>query len=310
MDYDVIIIGGGPAGLTAALYNGRARMKTLVIETYAPPSQLVLTDCIENFPGFPDGVGGFGLVEKFKKQAKKFDAEIIVSEVVGIERNGDSWAVKTKAKDYSSLAVIIASGARPKKLGAPGEDKLQGKGVSYCATCDAALYKDKEVVLVGGGDTAIEEALFLTRFVKKVNVIHRRDRLRAAKVLQERALKNKKIEFIWESNVSEILGEDRVSGVKLKNVKGDGEKNIACDGIFIFVGYSPNTDFVSRLLKLDKNGYIVTDDDMKTSKKGIFACGDCRGKLLRQVVTACGDGATAAFSAQQYAEDLKGVAYK
>ncbi len=305
MDYDVVIIGGGPAGLTAALYASRAKLKTLLVESYTVPGQAIITDSIENYPGFVDGVNGFELIEKFKKQAQKFGTELKTGNVKKIEKDPKGWKVEVEGKTISSFSVIIASGARSRKLGVPGEEKFQGKGVSYCATCDGALYKDKEVVLVGGGDTSIEEAIFLTKFVKKVKVVHRRDRLRATKILQERALSNKKIEFIWESNVVEILGDNKVQGVRTS--KG---ADILCEGVFIFVGYIPNTDFVKGLVKLDKSGYILADDDMKTSKKGIFACGDCRKKLLRQVITACGDGATAAFSAQHYVETLKGTAYK
>ncbi|MBU4312620.1 MAG: thioredoxin-disulfide reductase [Candidatus Omnitrophica bacterium] len=310
MDYDVIIIGGGPAGLTAAIYTARARLKTLLLESFSVPGQAVITDHLENYPGFPDGINGFELIEKFKKQAENFGAELKVGNVERIEKDKNGWLVEAEGKTYTSLSLIIASGARPRRLGVPGERELQRKGVSYCATCDGALYKDKEIALVGGGDTAIQEALFLTRFAKKVRVVHRRDRLRATKILQERALSNERIEFIWESKAVEILGKDRVSGVKIKNVKTGKETDVSCDGVFIFVGYSPNTDFIKRVLKLDKDGYIVSDSDMNTSKKGIFACGDCCKKLLRQVVTACGDGATAAFSAQKYVEDLKGAAYK
>jgi len=310
MDYDVIIIGGGPAGLTAAIYTSRARLKTLVIESYSVPGQAIITDSIENFPGFPEGINGFELVEKFKKQAEKFGAELIVKNVEKIEQLQDGWRIKAEDKTYTTLSIIIATGAHPRKLDVPGEHKFTGKGVSYCATCDGALYRDKHVVVIGGGDTAIDEALFLTRFAKKVTLVHRRDRLRATKILQERVLANKKIEFAWESNVIEILGKDKVGGVKIKNIKTKKDTDLSCDGVFVFVGYEPNTDLAKDLLKLDKKSYILADDDMNTSKKGIFACGDCKKKLLRQVVTACGDGATAAFNAQQYVEKLKGTAYE
>jgi len=310
MDYDVIIIGGGPAGLTAAIYTSRARLKTLVIESYSVPGQAIITDSIENFPGFPEGINGFELVEKFKKQAEKFGAELIVKNVEKIEQLQDGWRIKAEDKTYTTLSIIIATGAHPRKLDVPGEHKFTGKGVSYCATCDGALYRDKHVVVIGGGDTAIDEALFLTRFAKKVTLVHRRDRLRATKILQERVLANKKIEFAWESNVIEILGKDKVGGVKIKNIKTKKDTDLSCDGVFVFVGYEPNTVLAKGLLKLDKKSYILADEDMNTSKKGIFACGDCRKKLLRQVVTACGDGATAAFNAQHYVEKLKGTAYE
>jgi len=314
MDYDVIIIGGGPAGLTAALYSSRARLKTLLIESLSVPGQAIITDSIENYPGFPEGINGFELMQRFKKQGENFGAEIINGDVKRIDsyKEGPSkgWKIETKDKTYSSLSVIIATGARPKKIDVPGEEGLQGKGISYCATCDGAIYKDKEVVLVGGGDAAIEEALFLTRFVKRVILIHRKSRLRATRILQERAFTNKEIEFMWGSELVEIIGKDRVSGVKVKDVKTRKEKEIPCDGVFIFVGYLPNTDFIKNLVKLDKAGYIITDDKMNTSSKGILACGDCREKILRQVITASGDGATASFSAQKYVEEKKGIAYK
>lgn len=314
MDYDVIIIGGGPAGLTAALYTSRARLKTLLIESFSVPGQAIITGHIENYPGFPEGINGFELIEKFKKQVDTFGAEFKVEDVKGIEkckdRDCDGWKVKTDKKNYCSMSLIIATGARPKKLGAPGEDALQGRGVSYCATCDGPLYKDKHVVVMGGGDAAVEEALFLTKFAKKVTLVHRRDRLRATKILQERALSNKKIEVIWDSRIIEILGREKVAAVKLNNIKSGREEDIPCDGVFIFIGYTPNTDFIRGTVKLDKDGYIVTEGNMATSKKGIFASGDCRKKLLRQVVTACGDGAEAAYSLQQYVEELKGVGYK
>lgn len=314
MDYDIIIIGGGPAGLTAALYASRARLKTLVLESFSVPGQAIITDCIENYPGFPEGINGFALADKFKRQAEKFGAIFKVSHVKSIKvykaEEGTGWRVDGEEESYTSMVLIIASGARPKRLGVPGEDRLKGRGVSYCATCDGALYKDKEIVVVGGGDTAIEEALFLTRFAKRVTLVHRRDRLRATKILQERALSNKKMSFIWSSNVIDILGKEKVGAVRVKNVKTEEEKDISCEGVFIFVGYLPNTDLVKDIIKLDNNGYIVADDDMNTSRKGIFVCGDARKKILRQVVTACGDGATAAFSAQHYIEEQKGTAYK
>ena len=314
MDYDVIIIGGGPAGLTAGLYASRARLKTLLIESFSVPGQAIVTDHIENYPGFPKGINGFELIEKFKKQAELFGTEFKVDDVKGIEAYKDKeysgWKVKTKNKSYSSLSLIIATGASPKKLDIPGEDMLRGKGVSYCATCDAPLYKDKHVVVMGGGDTAVEEALFLTKFAKKVTLTHRRDSLRATKILQERILANKKIEILWNSKIIEIIGKNKVAAVKLHNIKTKKEEDLSCDGVFIFIGYTPNTDFIKDAVKLDKDGYILTDDDMAASKKGIFSCGDCRKKLLRQIVTACGDGATAAFSSQHYIEELKGIAYK
>lgn len=302
MDYDCIIIGGGPAGLTAAIYASRARIKTLLIESLSISCQAITTDQIENYPGFPDGVNGFELIEKFKKQAEKFGTGFIAAEVKEIKESKPGWRVVTDDKIYTASSIIIASGASPKRLDVPGEDKLRGRGVSYCGTCDGALFKDKEVVVVGGGDTALEEALFLARFVKKASVIHRRDALRGTKILQERSFADKKIEFVWDSVVTEITGANKVAGVKIKNVKTGAVTDFACDGVFIFVGYTPNTGFLKGVVPLDENGYIIADDNCLTSKPGIFASGDCRKKLLRQVVTACGEGATAAFSCQHYLE--------
>jgi len=250
---------------------------------------------------------------KFKKQAEKFGTEFKVDDVKGImpyeEKDFTAWKINTKDNSYTSLSLIIATGASHRRLDIPGEDKFRGKGLSYCATCDAPLYKDKHAVVIGGGNAAIEEALFMTKFVKKLTVVHRRDCLRADKILQERVFSNRKIELILDSKAVEISGETKVNKVKILNVKTKKEKGLSCDGVFIFIGYIPNTDFIKDLVRLDKDGYILTDDNMATSQKGIFSCGDCRKKILRQIVTACGDGATAAFSAQHYVEELKGTAY-
>jgi len=312
--YDVIIIGAGPSGLTAAIYTSRARLKTLLLEGLSVSSQALVTDKIENYPGFPEGIGGFEMIDRFKKQAKLFGTEFVVEDVNSIQpskrQGANIWQVEVKEKIYYSLSVIIASGAQFKVLGVEGEKRLLGKGVSYCAVCDGAFFKDKDIVVVGGGDTAAEEALFLTRFAKKITLIHRRDRLRATKILQERIFSNKKIDIVWDSVVDEILGETKVQGVSLTDLKAKKETEISCDGVFIFVGLVPNTNFVKGIIELDENGYVNADSNMKTSREGIFACGDCRQTILRQVVTACGDGAFAAFSVQQYVENLKGTAYK
>ena len=326
--YDVAIIGGGPAGLTAAIYARRARLKTLLVESSTTVGQAVVTADIENYPGFPGVVSGFDLIEKFKKQARNFGTEFKVGDVKGIARHCEGvpkgrpkqsqsmgllrrfWRLAMTDGSVDALSVIVASGARPRKLGIPGEEKFRGRGVSYCAVCDASFFKSKNIALIGGGDTAVEEAIFLTKFASGVTLVHRRDRLRATKILQEKAVANKKIKFIWNSTVSEIAGSDKAGSLKIKNTKTGEEKDFPCEGVFIFVGYIPNTNFLKVVLKLDKNGYVIADDDMKTSKRGIFAAGDVRKKLLRQVVTAAGDGATAAYSARLYVEDLKGIAYK
>jgi len=310
--YDVIIVGGGPAGLTAGLYATRARLKSLLIESYFVPTQAVTTTLIENYPGFSEGISGFELIDRFRKQAKGFGLEFAVGEVrkVAFRKSKDIkiWEVVVDEQKYHSLALIIASRAMPKRLGIEGEAEFQGKGVSYCAICDGAFFKDKDIVVVGGGDAAVEETLFLTKFVRKVTVIHRRDKLRATKILQERILTHKKVEFIWNAQVMEILGSQKVEAVKVKDVNTKQELEILCQGVFVFIGLMPNTNFIKEVVKVDEEGYIITDENMKTSRESIFSGGDCRKKLLRQVVTACGDGALAAFSAQNYVERLKGIA--
>jgi thioredoxin reductase (NADPH) len=314
MIYDLIIIGGGPAGLTAAIYASRARLKTLLIESYTIPGQAVLTSDIENYPGFPDIVGGFDLIDKFKKQALQFETEFKVGDVKEIlegKKEGKRfYTIKLEKESIETLSVIVATGACPKKLGVPGELELRGKGVSYCAVCDAAFFKNKHVAVIGGGDTAVEEAIFLTKFAKKVTLIHRRDRLRATKILQERATANEKIEIQLNSIITEILGKSTLESLTIKNSKNEKISDLKCDGVFIFVGYIPNTDFLKGLIDMDENNYIKADDDMKTSREGMFVAGDARKKSLRQIITACGDGATASDSARMYVEELKGIAYK
>lgn len=311
--YDVVIIGGGPAGLTAGLYAARAGQRVLLIEGASTISQITATDMVENYPGIPDGISGFELVEQFKKQALKFGLEIIAADVEIIEqrRCGDinGWCIETAKHKILAIAVIVATGANWKKLGVPGEDDFIGKGVSYCATCDGPFYKGKEIAVVGGGNTAIQEAVFLTRFAEKVNVIHRRDRLRATKILQERAFANSKINFVFNSVVEQIAGSDGVQEIRIKNLKTQEKGEIRAEGIFIFVGLKPLTSFLKNVVELSEDGYVLVDSNMQTSARGIFACGDCIKKRLRQVITACGDGATAAFSAQLYIEEVKGETY-
>lgn len=309
--YDAIIIGGGPAGLTAGIYLDRARMNTLLIEKALPGGQAILTEIIENYPGFPLGIAGPELMQKMEEQAIRFGLKIEYGETVEVKIKEDKVKiVKINNKEYKTLAIILASGAEASKLGVPGEEELKGRGVSYCATCDAPFFKDQKIVVVGGGDTAIEEALYLTKFAQEVTIIHRRDRLRATRILQERVFSNKKINFSWDSVVTKILGKEKVEGILVQNKKTGEEKEIFCQGVFVFVGNIPNSKFLNKIIKLDEKGYILTDDNMMTSQEGIYACGDVRKKLLRQVVTACGEGATAAFAAQKYIEELKGVSYK
>lgn len=306
-DHDLIIIGGGPAGLTAGIYASRARLKTLLLEKALPGGQILSSPLVENYPGLTKGISGAKMIEEMVGQAERFGTEIRTETVVSVEDSGNKGkTVKTDKGSYKAITVIFAMGATYSKLNVPGEDKLSGRGVSYCATCDGPLFRDKEVVVVGGGDTAIEEALFLTKFCAKVNIVHRRDELRATKILQERAFANKKINIIWNSVATEILGGQKVESVMLKDVKANKETLLATSGVFLAVGFTPHTELASGLVKTDEKGYIITNDDMETSREGLFAAGDCRKKLLRQVVSACGDGATAAFAAQKYIEKLKG----
>ncbi|MDI6751536.1 MAG: thioredoxin-disulfide reductase [bacterium] len=301
--YDVIIIGAGPAGLVAGLYAARCKLKNLLIENQTLFSQAITTSYIENYPGL-EGSSGFELIEKMRKQAGSFGLESILGNVKSIEKKREKWLVQVEDRGYESLAVIVAVGASPKKLGIPGESKFCGKGVSYCATCDGPFFRDKEIVVVGGGDTAIKEAIFLTKFASKVSIVHRRDKLRATKLLQERAFSNERIEFIWDCQLTEIFGKNALEGVRIKDLKTQQESEILSSGVFIFVGLTPNTDFLKAVLKLDEAGYIITDEEMRTSAEGIFAAGDCRKKSLRQIITAAGDGAIASNSTQRYIEGL------
>jgi len=306
--YDVVIIGGGPAGLASGVYTSRGGMRTLILEKMAIGGQAVLTEKIENYPGFSDGIGGLELLSRFEQQAKKFGCEIKFEEVKKIERANNKILVSA-GEVYESLAVILAVGSSPRKLNIPGEKEFTGRGVSYCATCDGPFFRDKTVAVVGGGDSAVEEAIYLTKFAAKVYLIHRRDRLRAAKILQERAFSNKKIEFVWNSVPVEISGENFVEKIFLKNLKTDQNSSLVVNGVFVFAGNIPNTAFLDGFVELDKNGFIIVNGEMKTSQDGFFAAGDCVSKKLYQVVTAAGDGATAAFSAQKFVEELKGIAY-
>ena len=311
--YDVVIIGGGPAGLTAGMYAARAALRTLAIEGGSTVSQITVTDLIENYPGIPDGIIGSDLVDRLKKQAVRFGLETASSDVTAVAKKQwgetDGWEIAAGDMRYRGLSVILATGANWRRLGVPGEERFIGRGVSFCATCDGPFYRNREVAVVGGGDAAIQEALYLTRFAKKVTVIHRRDRLRATAILQKQALANEKIAFAWNSVVDTIDGLDLLQEVRLRDVKTGKKRSLPVNGVFIFVGLTPNTAAFRDLVAVDSGGYITVDANMQTSVHGIFACGDCIAKRFRQVVTACGDGATAAFSAQLYVEELKGMAY-
>ncbi|MEJ2724127.1 MAG: thioredoxin-disulfide reductase, partial [Deltaproteobacteria bacterium] len=298
--HDLVIIGGGPAGLTAGLYGARARLDVLLLERLAPGGQVLTTDWIENYPGFPDGLSGFELIDRMKSQAERFGLKIQGEEVLKLELSEKRKAVFTGKGPLEAKAVILACGAAWKKLGIEGEDHLLGRGVSFCATCDAPFYRDQEVAVIGGGDTAVEESLFLTRFVSKVHLVHRRDQLRATKLLQERAMAEEKIKFIWDTVPVKVMGKDGVEGIGLKNVKTGSESRLDVKGIFVFIGTVPNTEMVRGQIQLDENGFVITDSEMRTSVPGVFGAGDIRSKLFRQVATAVGDGAAASFAAEKY----------
>jgi thioredoxin reductase (NADPH) len=302
--YDLVIIGGGPAGLTAGLYAQRGKLRSLLIEKLIPGGQILTTDWVDNYPGFPEGVSGFDLVEKMRSQAERFELPIINEEIASLSVNGPDKLIVGTQKTYTAKAVIVASGAVYKKLGVPGEALLGGKGVSYCATCDGPFYRDQEIAVIGGGDTAVQEAIFLTRFAKKVYLIHRRDQYRACRLLQDKALANAVIQPVWNAEVEKIIGTEEVEGVRLKMADGSSDRDLPVKGVFIFVGIKPNTEWLGGLLALDTGGFIKTNERLATSVRGIFAAGDVRHKLLRQISTAVGDGATAAFAAERYLETL------
>jgi thioredoxin reductase (NADPH) len=302
-DQKLIIIGGGPAGLTAGLYASRAHLKTVLLEAMIPSGQAYMTERIENYPGFPDGISGRELIERFVQQATKFGLEIQqFTKVDKVEAAGEKKLIMAGEKQFSASTLIIATGAQANKVGIPGEEEFTGKGVSYCATCDGAFFKDQDVAVVGGGDTALEDALYLSRLARKVFLIHRRDQLRAQKVLQKRALNNDTIEIIWNTVPKAITGEGTEKTFLLENVKDDTKRELAVSGVFIAVGQSPNTDFIRGVVELDDKGYIITDPDCATSVPGIFAAGDVRQKGLRQVSTAVGDGALAVAAVEKYIE--------
>jgi len=302
--YDVIIIGAGPSGMTAAVYTSRANLKTVMIERGIPGGQMANTEEIENYPGY-ESILGPDLANKMLEHAKKFGTEYAYGDVKEIVEDGDFKIVKTGNGDYKAKAVIIATGAKPRLLGVPGEKELAGRGVSYCAVCDGAFFKNKELVVIGGGDSAVEEAVFLTKYASKVTIIHRRDEFRAQKILQDRAFKNDKIEYIWNTTVEEILGENRVEGVRIKSKETGEVKDFPAQGAFIYVGMDPLTEPFKGLGITNEAGYILANDNMETKIPGIFASGDVREKTLRQVVTATGDGSIAAMAAQHYIESLE-----
>ena len=300
-DYDLVIIGAGPAGLTAGIYTARARMNVLLLEKAVPGGQILVTDWLENYPGFPEGLTGYDLAEKMKTQAEQFGLKIETAEVHSLNLSQTKKEIVLKDRSITTKSLIIASGASPSKLGI-GEEKFMGKGISFCATCDGPFFKDKIVVAVGGGDTAVQESIFLTKFAKKVYLIHRRDELRATKILQERAFENDKIEIVWDSIATGVEGLFGVEKVKIKNVKTNEEKTIDAQGCFIWVGILPNTSFLNDAVKTDDAGFIQVDKNMQASIPGVFAIGDVRDTPLRQVSTAVGDGAIAAVCAEHFIE--------
>jgi len=300
---DLVIIGGGPAGLTAGIYAARARLNCLLLERQALGGQALTTAWVENYPGFPEGIGGFELVAKMANQAETFGLKILTREVTGLKRTGEVLEVLTPEGGLPCRSAIVATGADYARLGVPGEDRLRGHGVSYCATCDGAFFKDLPVAVVGGGDTALAEALFLTRFVSSVTLIHRRDRLRAAKILQERARENEKIRLLWNAQVKEIVGAQEVEGIKVQDRVVQEVFELPVKGIFIFVGSQPNTGLFQGVLSLDEAGFVTTDEELRTSCTGVFAAGDCRKKSFRQIATAVGEGALAVHSVIDYLEN-------
>lgn len=300
--YDVIIIGSGPAGLTAAIYTSRAKLKTLVVAGTIWGGQLMFTTEVENFPGFKEGILGPDLIDNMWKQAESFGAEMIFDDASSINFLSKPMKVTVRKKVYEGKSIIIATGASARWLGLKSEKKLRGKGVSVCATCDAAFFKDKKVMVVGGGDSAMEEALVLTKFAREVKVIHRRDKLRASKNLQERAFNNPKIDFIWNSTVQKILGKDRVEGVRIKKVDVNEEIEISCDAVFIAIGYNPNTEIFKGQIELDEKGYVITKETTKTNIEGVFVAGDVEDYRYRQAITAAAAGCKAAMDVEKYLE--------
>ena len=306
--HDIIIIGSGPAGDTAALYAARANLKPLVIEGIEPGGQLMITTDVENYPGFPKGIQGPELMEEFKSQAERFGAEYIFGEVSSVDFNNRPFTITVDEETtYKSNSVIIATGATAKLLGLESESNLMGRGVSACATCDGFFFQDQEVAVVGGGDTAMEEALFLTRYATNVKIIHRRDELRASKIMQERAVSNPKIEFIWNTEVTDIIANENgeVAKLKLHNLSTSDESELDINGLFIAIGHQPNTQIFDGIIDRNENGYILTNNGTKTNIESVFACGDAQDWIYRQAVTAAGTGCMAAIDAERYLAELE-----
>ncbi|MBI4186977.1 MAG: thioredoxin-disulfide reductase [Chloroflexi bacterium] len=301
--YQVIIIGGGPAGLTAGLYTCRARLGSLLLERGAVGGQITVAEQVDNYPGFPEGISGYDLGQLLYEQATKYGLKAIFAQATGIELRGGQKVVKTTQGDFAASAVIVASGSERTKLGVPGEDKYTGRGVSYCATCDAAFFRDRPVAVVGGGNAAVSEALHLAKCASRVTVIHRRNQLRATGVVREKAFAQPNIDFLWDTVVEEIAGKDFVESISLRNVKTGQKSAVDIAGVFVSVGFRPNTDYLKGLLPLDATGAIITDVRLETGVPGIFAAGDVRQHSARQAIAAAGDGATAAIYAERFIEE-------
>lgn len=306
-EYDIIIIGSGPAGLTAAIYAGRALVRTLIIAGRLSGGQLTLTSSVENFPGFSEGIQGPNLMQEMRKQAERFGAKIVDDDAEAVDFSHKPFKVTVGNKVHTSKTVVLATGSSAKWLGIPSEEKLRGRGVSSCATCDGYFFRGKRVAVVGGGDTAVEEALFLTKYATEVIIVHRRDQLRASKIMQRRALSNEKIRFVWDSVIEDILGNEKVEGVRVRNVKTGERSILACDGVFMAIGYQPNTKIFERQVELDGKGYIISKEGTKTSVNGVFVAGDVHDYRYRQAVTAAGEGCEAAMDALAYLEEQKEV---
>jgi thioredoxin reductase (NADPH) len=302
-DYDVIILGAGPAGMTAGIYAGRSLLDTLIIENKVVGGEASSTNLIENYPGYPDGISGMELTENMKNQAEKYGAHILVSPLKEVELNGKSKSVTTEDGTFHSKTIIIATGTAPKKIGVPGEDEFKGRGISYCATCDAPFFKDEHIAVIGAGNSGIQESLYLLNFVKSITIVEFLDHMTAEKILQERIKKKENVEILLNHKVTSINGNQTVNSIDIENRNSGKIKNMEVAGIFIYVGLEPNTKFLKGELNLNKQGFIKTDENLKTSKEGVLAAGDVIEKSLRQVATAVGDGALAAFSAKTYIEN-------
>ncbi len=305
MKTDLVILGAGPAGLTAGLYASRARVPVVVIEKGLPGGQLTATETVDNYPGFSEPILGVELAQKMEAQARKFGVEIVQADATQVTSTNEGFSIRAEGgKNFVGRVLILATGASPVKLGVPGELKLAGRGVSYCAVCDGPFFRDLEVAVVGGGDSAVEEACYLTRFASKVHLIHRRDKLRAVKEIQEKAFADPKVLIHWNTVPVEILGKREVEGLRIRSVLDGSEEVLPVGGVFFYVGLNPNTEGFRDLIDTDERGFVITDSRMACSRPGVFAAGDIRSKILRQISTAVGDGATAAYSAQQYLESL------